>query len=215
MQYLLTFLGGIASFISPCMLPILPLYISYFTGGTKKKSKTAFSALFFVLGFSLVFCLLGLFAGTLGGALHRFHGIVDIVCGVIIILLGLNFLGILHVHIPHGGHSERRGSGIFSAFLFGIAFSITHAPCLSAFLGTALMSASAAGIARRGMLMMLSYSLGLGIPFFLSALLIEKLTGVFDAIKRNYRVINLICGGLLIALGILLATGIFHEWTHI
>lgn len=205
---------GIISFISPCMLPMLPIYISYFAGEANKKSKTFLSALGFVAGFSAVFCLLGLFAGSIGELLHEYHTAVDIASGVIIILLGLNFLGVINIPIFHGFHASGNVRGVFSAFAFGVVFSISHAPCMSAFLGTALVTASAAGGAARGTLMLLCYSLGLGIPFILSALLTERLSGLFAAIKGGYKVINLICGILLIALGVLMATGLLHELTH-
>lgn len=211
----MTFLEGIISFISPCMLPILPIYISYFAGEANKKPKTFLSALSFVAGFTLVFCALGLFAGSLGSLLHEYHTIVDIISGIIIILLGLNFLGIIHIPFFRGFHTSRKVTGIFSAFIFGVVFSIGHAPCMSAFLGTALVTASASSAAAKGVLLLLFYSLGMGLPFLISALLIEKLNSAFEFIKKNYKVINLVCGILLIIVGICMATGIFHELLHL
>lgn len=215
MEYIMTFLEGIISFISPCVLPILPIYISYFTGDTNKRSKTFLSALGFVLGFTFVFCALGLFAGGLGSLLLKYHELVDIVCGIIIIAFGLSFLEIIHIPHPEGVKTVKKSKGIFSAFVFGIVFSISHAPCMSAFLGTALVTASASGIPLKGVFLLLSYSVGLGIPFLVSALLIEKLNPVFKAIKKNYKPLRLVCGGLLIVLGICMATGVFHELAHL
>lgn len=215
MQFLITFLEGIISFISPCMLPMLPIYISYFAGNANKKSRTFLSALSFVAGFTLVFCILGLFAGSIGSLLSRFHTAVDIVCGIVIILLGLNFLEIINIPFLRGFHTAQKVTGIFSAFIFGVIFSISHAPCVGAFLGTALVTASASGTAAEGALLLLSYSLGMGLPFIVSALIIDKLSHAFEVIKRNYKTINLICGIFLIIIGILMATGLFHEFLHL
>lgn len=214
LQYLTTFLVGIISFISPCMLPMLPIYISYFSGNRNKKSKTFASALSFVTGFTLIFCLLGLFAGSIGGLLSKFHTAIEMICGIIIILLGMDFLGIINISFIKGFHTERKVTGLFSAFIFGVVFSISHAPCIGAFLGTALATASASGSWWEGIMELLAYSLGMGIPFLISALLIDKLSGAFDAIKRNYKIINLVCGILLILLGVFMATGLMHELAH-
>ena len=214
MQYVITFLEGILSFISPCMLPMLPLYVSYFSGGENKKAKTFSRALAFVAGFGTVFCLLGLFAGSIGALLDEYHGAVETVGGIIIILLGFDFIGVIKIPFLKGFHASKKVTGVFSAFAFGVIFSISHAPCMSAFLGTALATASASGAVLEGMLLLLSYSLGLGVPFLVSAMLIERMESAFEAIKKNYNTINIVCGVLRIALGALMATGILHELMH-
>lgn len=211
MQYLITFLEGIISFVSPCMLPMLPIYISYFAGGADKKQNTLMRAIFFVLGFTLVFALLGLFAGTLGSFFTKYETALHIVCGVIIILLGLNFLDIIHIPMFHAKSSSQKVTGVFSAFLFGVVFSISHTPCVGAFLGSALAMAAHSGTALAGIMLLVVYSLGMGIPFVLSAVLIDKLAKVFDAIKRNYRIINIVCGIFLIVLGVAMMTGVMHH----
>lgn len=215
MEYIMTFLEGLISFVSPCMLPILPVYVSYFSGQSNSKSKTFFTALSFVLGFTLVFCTLGLFAGSIGSLLYEYHTAIDIVSGIIIILLGLNFIGVINISFLKEFHTSQKITGFFSAFLFGVIFSISHAPCISAFLGTALVTASASGSVIKGFLMLFSYSFGLGIPFLVSALIIEKLNSTFTFIKNNYRTINIICGTLLILIGICMSTGLLHKLTHL
>ena len=156
MQYLISFLEGIITFISPCLLPMLPIYVSYFAGGGERSTaRTLRGALGFVLGCTL----------------------------------------------------ERRDLGFFSALVFGVVFSVGWTPCVGAFLGSALALASQQGHVLAGMLMLLLYSLGLGLPFILSALLIDKLKTAFDWIKRHYGVINTVCGALLVLIGVLMATG--------
>ena len=159
-------------------------------------------------GFTLVFCLLGLFAGSLGALLRRYQVIVDIVCGVIVILFGLSYLEVFRLPFFKGMQNSRKISGAFSAFLFGVIYSVSLTPCVGAFLGSALMLASASATAWRGVLLLLCYSLGLGSLFLLSAVLIDKLKGTFNFIKQHYKVINLVCGIFLIVIGVLMATGL-------
>lgn len=189
---------------------MLPIYISYFAGGNTKNSKKTLSCAFgFVLGFTIIFIALGALAGTLGSFLKEYQTAVNIISGLIVILFGLNYIGILKFQLFSG---ERRAFdtdnlNFFSSVLFGIIFSIGWTPCVGAFLGSALMMASQQGQALTGMLMLLTYSLGLGIPFILSAVLIQKLKTTFDFIKRNYTIINTISGILLVVVGIMMATG--------
>ena len=211
MQYFISFLEGIITFISPCLLPMLPIYISYFAGGKDAGAKkTLFNALGFILGFTLVFTVLGALAGTLGGFLSKYQTVVNIVSGAVVIVFGLNYLGILKWNLFRAGgrQMDTRDMVFFSAILFGIVFSIGWTPCVGAFLGSALMLASQQGHVLEGTLMLLVYSLGLGVPFLISALLIDKLKGTFDFIKRNYTIINRVCGIFLIVIGVLMATGL-------
>ena len=210
MQYMISFLEGIITFISPCLLPMLPIYISYFAGGGERSTKkTMKCALGFILGFTIVFVSMGALAGTIGSFLKSHQQAVNIVSGVIVIFFGLNFLGILKINLFHGSKRsvDTKDLGFFTSALFGIIFSVGWTPCVGAFLGSALMLASQQGHVLTGMTMLLCYSLGLGIPFIISALLIYKLKSTFAFIKRNYRIINTICGGFLIVIGILMATG--------
>ncbi len=212
MQYLISFLEGMITFISPCLLPMLPIYISYFAGGRERSTrKTVTGALGFILGFTLVFVSMGALAGTIGSFLKSHQQMVNIISGLIVIFFGLNFLGIWNLNLFHGSQKKMDTSnlGFFSSILFGVIFSIGWTPCVGAFLGSALMLASQQAHALTGMTMLLFYSLGLGIPFLISAILIDRLKSTFDFIKRNYRVINIICGSFLILVGILMATGLF------
>lgn len=211
MEYFIVFIEGIITFISPCLLPMLPIYVSYFAGGENRSTgKTLRNALGFVLGFTTVFVLLGALAGTLGGFLIRYRVVVNIVTGLIVIFFGLNFLGVLKLNLFKGMHSGMEGKelGFFSSALFGLVFSVGWTPCVGAFLGSALALASQQGSAVKGILMLLFYSLGLGIPFVISAVLIDKLKEAFKFIKKHYKVINIVCGSFLILIGVLMMTGL-------
>lgn len=218
MQYLISFLEGIVTFISPCLLPMLPIYISYFAGGgerTMKKTLTGASG--FVLGFTLVFVALGALAGTLGSFLTKYQTWVNLVGGLIVIAFGLSYMGLLKLNLFKGiGRSvDAKGGGFFRSALFGIVFSVGWTPCVGAFLGSALMLASQQGHVVEGSLMLLSYSLGLGVPFLISALLIDQLKGAFNWVKSHYDVINKVCGGLLVLVGVLMATGLLGRFLNI
>ena len=210
MQYVIAFLEGIITFISPCLLPMLPIYISYFAGGGERSTgKTLKGALGFVFGFTVVFVALGALAGTVGSFLREYQTAVNVVSGLIVILFGLNFLGVFKLNLFRGSRYSVNTDnvGFFSALLFGMIFSVGWTPCVGAFLGSALMLASQQAHVIEGMLMLLAYSLGLGIPFILSAVLIDYLKTAFNWIKKNYRVINVVSGGLLVLIGILMVTG--------
>ncbi len=210
MEYVIAFLEGIITFISPCLLPMLPIYISYFAGGGERSiSKTLTGALGFVTGFTVVFVAMGALAGTLGGFLKEYQTAVNIVSGLVVIFFGLHFLGLFQLKLFRGAGSRKNtgAMGFGSALLFGVIFSVGWTPCVGAFLGSALMLASQQGHVLEGMGMLLVYSLGLGIPFIFSAVLIDYLKSVFGWIKQHYRIINIISGSFLVLVGILMATG--------
>lgn len=211
MQYLITFLEGIISFLSPCMLPMLPIYISYFAGNADKKQHIASRAITFVLGFTIVFTGLGLFAGTLSVFLIRYQKIVQIICGLIVIVLGLSYLEVFHLPFFKGMKRKNKISGLFSAFIFGMIYSVNLTPCVGAFLGSALMLAGTSGGALKGALLLLTYSLGLGIPFLISAVLIDRLNLVFTFIKQHYKIVNFVSGLFLIVTGIFMIFGIMNK----
>ncbi len=218
MQYFIAFLEGIITFISPCLLPMLPIYVSYFAGDTERTTaKTIKNALGFEAGFTIVFVAMGALAGTLGGLLKEYQTAVNIVTGVIVIFFGLHFLGVFKVRLFGGINRsmDKKNLGFFSAVLFGMVFSIGWTPCVGVFLGSALMLASQQGHALTGVLMLLLYSLGLGIPFLVSAILIDKLKNTFAFIKRNYKVINIVSGSLLVLVGILMMTGLLGKFLAI
>lgn len=210
MEYLISFLEGMITFLSPCLLPMLPIYLSYFAGGgIRSTGRTLRNALGFILGFTVVFVTMGALAGTVGSFLKAHQTAVNIVSGLIVIVFGLSFLGVFRLSFFKGSryHVKAEQMGFFSALLFGIVFSLGWTPCVGAFLGSALALASQQGHVLTGMGMLLAYSLGLGVPFLLSALLIDKLKSAFDWIKAHYQIINAISGGLLILIGVLMATG--------
>lgn len=210
MQYVISFLEGIITFISPCLLPMLPIYISYFSGGGKHDTKhTLSNAIGFVLGFTIMFVAMGTFAGTVGSFLTKYQTILNIVAGAIVVFFGLNFIGVFKLNIFRGLNiqTDTENLGFFSSILFGLIFSVGWTPCVGTFLGSALMLASQQAHMITGMLMLLAYSLGLGIPFILSAILIDQLKSTFDFIKKHYQTINVISGSFLVLIGILIATG--------
>lgn len=216
MEYIITFLEGIISFISPCMLPLLPVYISYFVGQSQEGELTGKGSgmlpkvVAFVVGFTIVFMALGLFSGTLGRLLSQYQTIVNIVSGAIVIFFGLSYLEVFRIPIFKGISKDYKVTGIASSFIFGVIYSVSLTPCVGAFLGSALMLASSTGGALRGGMLLLVYSMGLGIPFVLSAVLLDKLSGAFAFIKSHYRVINLVSGIILIVVGILMAVGMLN-----
>ncbi len=210
MQYIISFLEGIITFISPCLLPMLPIYISYFAGGGERSAKkTVTCSLGFVAGFTLVFMAMGALAGTVGSFLKTYQTAVNVVSGLVVIFFGLNYLGVFKLNLFRGSSRsvDTANMNFFSALLFGVIFSIGWTPCVGAFLGSALMLASQQGHVAEGVLMLLAYSLGLGIPFVLSAVLIDYLKSAFDWIKKHYKIINTVSGCLLILIGISMATG--------
>lgn len=214
MDYFIAFLEGIITFVSPCLLPMLPIYISYFMGDDKQPNKRHVlkNALGFILGFTFVFLILGAFAGSVGHLLINYNRQVQIVSGVIIILFGLNFTGWIKIPLLNKSRTTTMNTSNLNfgtSLLFGSVFSISWTPCVGAFLGSALMMASTKSSFSEGMMMLLLYSIGLGIPFFLSALLLDRLKQTFDFIKKHYRLIHLIAGGILIFVGFMMITGTF------
>lgn len=212
MQFFIAFLEGIITFVSPCLLPMLPVYVSYFANGENNRKRTLCNALAFVAGFTVVFLVLGAFAGTVGAALKKYGTIVNLVTGGIVVILGLNFCGVLRLGFLNSTKKLNvsvKTENVFSTFLFGMIFSIGWTPCVGAFLGSALMMASERGTMAEGLLMLLVYSLGLGIPFVISALLLDRLKETFSFIKRNYLWINRISGIFLVIVGISMMTGWF------
>ena len=211
MQYVVSFLEGIITFISPCLLPMLPFYVSFFAGGGERTTrKTLKGALGFVLGFTMMFVAMGALAGTIGSFLNQYQMEVNIVSGLIVIFFGLNYMGVFQIKLFKGKRFKKsEDMGFFSNVLFGLVFSVGWTPCVGAFLGSALMLASQRGHMAEGMLMLLLYSLGLGIPFVLCAILIDKLKSTIDWFKNHYKIINTASGLLLVVIGLMMATGTF------
>lgn len=210
MQYIITFAEGMLTFISPCLLPMIPIYVSYFAGGGERKPAASLKcAAGFVLGFTVVFVMMGVLAGTVGSFLTEYSRAVDVVTGLIVIFFGLSYLGVINVNLFRGIHTsiDVGNPGFISAIIFGMVFSVGWTPCTGAFLGSALMLVSQQGHVTAGVFMLLAYSAGMGLPFLLSAVLIDRMKSAFELIRRNYGLINRGCGILLIAVGVLMLTG--------
>jgi len=205
MEYFLLFLEGIITFISPCILPLLPLYVSYFAGGNEEYDKSKYNALGFVLGFTIIFTLLGTLAGTFGAFIKEQSVIINILGGFIVVLFGVNYMGLFKIPFLERSlkiNTEIKTFKFLSSILFGMIFAIGWTPCVGTFLGTALMIAVNSQDIVKGTLMLLVYSIGLGIPFVICAILIDKLKETFNFIKRNYKVISKISGIILVIIGI-------------
>lgn len=195
---------------------MLPVYVSYFAGGEEERTtkRTLINASGFILGFTVTFVLMGALAGTLGAFLARYRVAVNIVTGAAVVFFGLCFLGVIRVNLFRGIHKTKPKKDLHfpSAFLFGIVFSVGWTPCVGAFLGSALMLAANGGQTVKGILMLLAYSVGLGVPFLICALLIDKLKNAFSFIKRHYGTVNVVCGCLLVVVGILMMTGLLSKF---
>ncbi len=206
MEYLFTFLEGIASFISPCILPMLPIYISYFLGKEEKNTKKAIiNSSGFVLGFTIIFLLLSIFASNLGAIISSNMKYIKIVFGIVIILLGLNYMDLLNIKLLNktkGINTKIKELNFIKSTAFGMLFSISWTPCIGTFLSSALLLIASNQDMLKGIVLMLLYSIGLGIPFILSAIFIEKLREMFNFIKKNYVYIKRISGIILIIMGI-------------
>ena len=207
MEYFLTFLEGIASFISPCLLPMLPIYISYFSGSDSEKNKALKNSIAFVLGFSLIFIILAILSNLMGIFLTQYLKYIKYAFGVLIIFLGLNYMEIFKFKLFSKFkkfNSDVKDMGIIKAFIFGIMFSISMTPCVGTFLSSALLLIANQDSLLKGTILIVLYCLGLGIPFIISSLLIDKLKNVFNVIKKNYKKVKIISGTILIIMGIYL-----------
>ncbi len=216
-SYILTFIEGILTFISPCILPMLPVYFIYLAGsavGDAKikplsRSRLVINAVGFVLGFTLVFVLLGASVTTLGHFLSGHRDVLRKISGVIMVLFGLYFMGVLK---PGFLNVEKRFEfkldklQLPGSMLFGMVFGFGWTPCLGAFLGSALMLASNSESVLEGILLLFIYSVGLGLPFILSAIVFEKARNIFKKIQTYTRTISIASGILLLAAGILVFT---------
>ena len=204
MEYLITFVEGIASFISPCILPVIPIYISYFATESQSMKKSIINSLGFTFGFSIIFILLGVFASTFGKLVHQYADYINIVFGIFLIILSLNYIGILFIKFLNKTKetkTKKEKLTFITSLLFGIIFSLSWTPCVGAFLSSALILASTMGNVFKGALLLLIYSLGLAIPFIVTTLFLEKMKSTFDFIKKHYNIINKISGSILLISG--------------
>ena len=206
MEYLFTFIEGLASFISPCILPMLPIYISYFIGeNNDKPSKSVINAIGFTSGFTIVFIILSILASQFGSLISSNMKFFKIVFGVVIIILGLNYMDILKIKFLNNISqikANTKNLNFFKSLVFGILFSLGWTPCIGTFLSSALLLVASKQSMLKGIILMLLYSIGLGIPFIISAVLLEKLQELFSFIKKHYGIIKKISGIILILMGL-------------
>lgn len=210
-------LAGLVSFASPCVLPLVPGFLGYVTGLSdtaleqRSRGRMVLGALLFVLGFTVVFILMFLFVATLGRALTEHREALMRVGGVLVILMGLVFLGMGSQR--QVGLSWRPRAGLFGAPVLGAVFALGWAPCTSPTLGAVLaMSASVTNPSQgRAVTLATAYALGLGLPFILAAAGIERFGRVAGWVRRHHRPVQLVGGALLIVIGLLLLTGIWES----
>jgi cytochrome c-type biogenesis protein len=216
------FVAGIASFISPCVLPLVPGYISFISGVSldklrkdqteKTRRNVIITSLIFIAGFSTVFILLGASATYAGRFLLQNKVLFNRIAGVLIIILGLHVAGLFQIKFLNYEkrlNLSQKPVGVISTFLVGLAFAAGWTPCIGPILAAILIVASNQQTSAQGVLLLGCYSLGLGIPFFLTAVALNSFFNVFSWIKRHYRQIEYASGGLLVILGIMVLTNQF------
>ncbi|MDR1696233.1 MAG: cytochrome c biogenesis protein CcdA [Endomicrobium sp.] len=216
--FLTSFFAGIATFISPCILPIIPAFISFIAGDSAKSlKKTFFKTLMFTLGFSTVFVILGMSSGWLGGLLGANKNVLRYIGGIIVIVFGLHIAGFIKINFLYRQFSAfdkiSSAAGMTGMFLVGAAFSLGWTPCIGPVLAAVLIAASVQGSAASGFWLLSAYSLGLAVPFLLTSLFINKFLKLFAAVKKHYRIIEIISGSILIAAGILIVFNGFSAIT--
>lgn len=232
MQYLMTFAEGLMAFLSPCILPMLPIYLIYLAGDESKGSKRRIlNTLAFVAGFTTLFVLLGATAGSLGALLQEHKKLLSQIGGIIMIVMGFFYLDLPFMQkLPSlssvfrkgntsgmGASPEIKEGGLHpgSSYLFGAAYSMTWSPCLSTWLTAALIQAGNAETMWHGVLLLLLFSLGLGLPFILTSVLFEQMQQLLGGIKKHMLLIKRISGVLLMAAGFSMFFGVFAYYARL
>lgn len=221
---LVALVAGVLSFLSPCVLPIVPPYLAYMGGismGDMRdgvdRHRVILPALFFVMGLSTIFLLLGFTASAFGSFVLENQLLLARLSGVLIIVFGLHFLGVFR--IPLLDRDVRmtagdRGGSAFGAYLLGLAFAFGWTPCIGPQLGAILSLAAQEGSMERGTLLLGVYALGLGLPFLLAAIFIEHSMALMTRLKRHMKLIERLMGGLLLIVGLALLTGAFTDFSY-
>jgi cytochrome c-type biogenesis protein len=219
MGLLTAFAAGVLSFLSPCVLPLIPGYLSFLTGMTTAElaeedhpaARTLAPALLFVLGFSIVFVALGASASVAGQFLSQYRVVVERIAGIVVIAFGVLMLGVIKVPWLYGeARADLSGSRAFgrgTAVVMGMAFAAGWTPCVGPILGSILALAASTADVAKGALLLLAYSFGLGLPFVAVALLLGRVTPLLKWLSRHSIVINRVAGAILIVVGLLIATG--------
>ncbi len=218
--YLGAFLGGVLSFLSPCVLPLLPSYVSYITGisfedlkaGDKKRIRklTAINSLSFIAGFSFVFVMLGVFSSYLGRIFALYYDVIKTVGGFIIIFFGLYVMGVFKIgflSMDKRVHLKSKPRGAAGSFVIGLSFASGWTPCIGPILASILVVAGTTGSAFYGFKLLLIYSAGLAIPFFITSMAINTFLSHYRGIQKYMKAIMILSGLLLIGFGVLLLTG--------
>jgi cytochrome c-type biogenesis protein len=213
-------IAGLVSFLSPCVLPLVPPYLVYLTGATiehvaneeseaTSRRAVMISALLFVLGFSTVFVLLGASASLIGGFIRAWSGELAIVAGIVIIVMGLHFLGLTRIGLlmREGRLSIPKPVGLWGAYIMGLAFAFGWTPCIGPILAAILSIAAAEATVAKGAGLLAVYSAGLGIPFLIAAFMVEQFSSVFARMKRHLASVERAMGVLMIITGIAFLTG--------
>lgn len=215
-------LAGILSFLSPCVLPIVPPYLAYMTGvgvgGLKSGERSAVvPALFFVMGLSTVFLLMGMAVSAFGRVFLQWQDVLARGAGAVVIVLGLHFLHIIRIPILDAEariDTQERGGSAVGAYVLGLAFAFGWTPCIGPQLGMILSLAATGGAMGKGTALLAVYALGLGIPFLLSAIFINRAIGLMNRIKPHLKLIERIMGVLLVVVGVALLTGAFPVFAY-
>ena len=219
LKLLLLFLEGVLTFVSPCILPMFPVFLMYLSDESRLKGKSLIMNLLgFILGFTIVFMTLGATATAIGSILSTNRLLLQRIGGIIIILFGLNMAGFIHIRLLNrqsGLKMKREGSGFISSLVFGIVFSFGWSPCLGTFLGSALILASDARTMLLGMFYFFVFSLGLGLPFFITGVLFSKFESSFNFIKKHYGIITKISGIFLLLIGLLMVLNLFGYYQRL
>jgi cytochrome c-type biogenesis protein len=211
--------AGLVSFLSPCVLPLVPGYLSYVTGMSgadlekRRRGRLLLGVSLFVLGFSVVFVGTGLAFGGFGALLHRHADVITRVLGALTIVLGLAFVGAVPGLRRTFKPSRLPEAGVAGAPMLGVLFGIGWTPCIGPTLAAVQAMAYDQASATRGALLSFAYCLGLGLPFLLTALAYRRALGAFGFVKRHYQAVMRIGGGMLVAIGLLLVTGAWTDLT--
>ena len=218
-QLVALFGAGVASFLAPCIVPLLPAYLGIIAGeaaDARDPARAVPATLIFVLGFTVVFAGLGATAGLIGSSLHDVQTWVERVGGVIVIIMGLALLGVLRGRLFHERrlvHQLPAVTGPVRPFVVGVAFGAAWSPCVGPLLAAALSVAARDGQVGRGALLLVAYAFGIGVPFLLAALGLASFPSLAGRLRRAGMIIERVAGILLIVLGILLVTGAYGHLT--